>query len=108
MTLNRFGTPLAHYAALAQLFERYGALAAQSTSLLAPLPARCQGPALVTLCRHAIDHGSDYPFDKMNRWMGFVQGVLAAQGIIDVDAERDVTRPLLHALHEQPVSTWAT
>ena len=30
---------------------------------------------------------------KAHRWLGFVQGVLAARGQLDVDAERDRTRP---------------
>lgn len=30
--------------------------------------------------------------DKAHRWLGFVQGVLAARGVLDVIAERDRTR----------------
>ena len=29
---------------------------------------------------------------KANRWLGFVQGVMAAKGMIDVDEERELTR----------------
>lgn len=36
------------------------------------------------------------PEDKIHRWIGFVQGVLAARGIIDVNFERDRTRPIFH------------
>lgn len=32
--------------------------------------------------------------DKTGRWIGFAQGVMAANGCLDVDAERDRTRPL--------------
>lgn len=39
------------------------------------------------------------PIDKTQRWLGFVQGVLAARGILDVDAERDRTREILHAVY---------
>jgi len=36
--------------------------------------------------------------DKASRWLGFVQGCLAMRGMIDVDVERDITRPLFHSL----------
>lgn len=35
------------------------------------------------------------PADKANRWLGFVQGVLIAQGATTVAVEREVTRPIL-------------
>lgn len=108
MTLNSFGTPVEHYALLVPLFERYRDLAEKHSPALANLAPRCQGPALTALCTEAIDKGPTYPFDKMNRWLGFVQGVLAAKGIIDVDTERSFTRPVLHMLHSHPVKTWET
>jgi hypothetical protein len=37
-----------------------------------------------------------WPTDKTNRWIGFVQGVLYVDGLIDIDTERDFTRPLFH------------
>jgi hypothetical protein len=30
---------------------------------------------------------------KANRWLGFIQGALAVNGIISVEAERNFTRP---------------
>lgn len=36
------------------------------------------------------------PYPKACRWIGFVQGVMASQGLIDVDKERDYSRPLFH------------
>lgn len=36
------------------------------------------------------------PIDKMGRWVGFIQGVMAANGVLDVDAERDRTRPFFN------------
>lgn len=41
------------------------------------------------------------PVDKTQRWLGFVQGVLAARGMLDVDAERDRTRPIFHRLYQE-------
>lgn len=45
--------------------------------------------------RIMIDAGT-MPIDKMNRWIGFIQGVLTVKGYLDADAERDRTRPLFH------------
>lgn len=98
--------PAAHYAILAQLFTRYITLARANASSLDKLNPRCQSHALTALCTEAIAHGERYPFDKMNRWLGFTQGVLASQGIIDVDEERELTRPLLHQLHTRAISSW--
>lgn len=36
------------------------------------------------------------PIDKIARWTGFIQGVLAARGVISVDVERDRTRPIFN------------
>jgi hypothetical protein len=95
-----------HYQILSVLFKRYAELAQTNAEKLDGLPAKCQSGALVSLCKEAIANGKDYPFDKMNRWLGFAQGVLATTGIIDVDSEREYTRPLLHQLHLEPVKSW--
>jgi len=39
------------------------------------------------------------PLDKVSRWVGFIQGVLATQGLLSVAEERDRTRPLFHAAY---------
>jgi hypothetical protein len=95
-----------HYQILSVLFKRYAELAQKHAAKLDGLPAKCQSASLISLCNEAIANGKDYPFDKMNRWLGFAQGVLATTGIIDVDAEREFTRPLLHQLHLEPVKSW--
>jgi hypothetical protein len=41
-----------------------------------------------------------FPLDKMGRWIGFVQGVLALSGNLDVDAERERTRARFHAAYK--------
>lgn len=38
------------------------------------------------------------PLMKLNRWLGYIQGVLITQGITTVQAERDWTRPLFRPL----------
>ena len=54
---------------------------------------------VLALCRHGRAHIDEMAEDKANRWLGFVQGVLTVGGLIDVEVERDYTRPLFHALH---------
>ena len=88
------------------LFIRYQHLIAKNADKLSGLPNKCDGNHLLRLCKEAIENAHEYPFDKMCRWMGFVQGVLAVQGIIDVDKERDYTRPLFHALYGREVPTF--
>lgn len=41
------------------------------------------------------------PLDKLNRWVGFIQGVLAVRGLLNVSTERDRTRPLFHAAYRE-------
>jgi hypothetical protein len=42
-----------------------------------------------------------WPPDKINRWLGFIQGCFAMRGHIDVDQERDISRPLFHQIYEE-------
>lgn len=53
------------------------------------------------MCRTALDELDTLPVDKLSRWLGFVQGVLATLGLIRVDTERDFSRPLFHAAYRQ-------
>lgn len=48
-----------------------------------------------------LKNATTMPLDKLNRWIGFVQGVLAVRGYLDVDAERERTRPLFHAAYRE-------
>lgn len=81
--------------ALKPLFERYQRLA-QDPSIPAN-PGAAPGTEMqqvAWLCATALQHLYDLPVDKLNRRLGFVQGVLAVNGLIDVAAERDLTRPI--------------
>lgn len=49
---------------------------------------------LLWMCDTALTE--DMEVGKMNRWLGFIQGVLAARQLIDVDTEREHSRPLFH------------
>ena len=55
---------------------------------------------LLWMCQTGVVEASHMPEDKASRWLGFVQGCLAMRGMIDVDVERTVTRPLFHAVHK--------
>lgn len=48
----------------------------------------------------AIHTPDDFPIDKLARWTGFIQGVMAARGWLSVQAERDRTRSLFTAQRE--------
>ena len=48
------------------------------------------------MVRTCLEDIESLPTDKISRWIGFVQGVLASRGDLDVNAERDRTRPFFH------------
>lgn len=93
---------------LKHLFTRYKNLIEWNGHELAHLPIKCDGNSMSQLCTEAINNTSAYPFDKLCRWLGFVQGVLAVKCIIRVDEERDYTRPLFHGLSSEPVPSFGT
>ena len=84
---------------LEHLFARYEELGHLHSRTL----ERAVGPELAErttkMCTHARGHLDVFTEDKANRWLGFVQGMLTVAGLIQVDAERDYTRPLFHAIH---------
>lgn len=42
-----------------------------------------------------------WPVDKLHRWIGFVQAILAFHGVITVEEERKRTRPIFHAYYHR-------
>lgn len=48
------------------------------------------------MAAHALAHYHEWPTDKTSRWIGFIQGVLANRGFLNVEVERDRTRPIFH------------
>mgnify|MGYP001014788732 CR=1 FL=1 len=89
-----------------ELFARYRDFAIQMFEKNDNSNNKCGSENLIKLCEEAMVNTQKYPSDKMHRWLGFVQGVLAAQGIIDVDVERDYTRPLFHGLYDEWVPSF--
>ena len=48
------------------------------------------------MLQRCLDEILTFPVDKLGRWVGFVQGVLALSGFMDVDEERNRTRDRFH------------
>lgn len=51
-------------------------------------------PHLIWMCQIIINHDAEWPQDKSGRWLGFVQGIMAAQRLITTTEERDFSRSL--------------
>ena len=52
------------------------------------------------LIENALENIETYPIDKLNRWLGFVQGYLIFNGFSTVEVERDFTRELFHEAYK--------
>jgi hypothetical protein len=60
----------------------------------------CSPSHLEWMRDECLRKANSMPVDKISRWVGYIQGVLAAQGHLDVAAERDRTRPFFHEAYE--------
>ena len=78
--------------AYGELFKRYNTLAQQNQDKIKDGHAH----TIMQMGIKAIGSPDDFTAEKMSRWLGFVQGILFANGIISIDAERDYSRPILH------------
>lgn len=96
----------AEVTAIVELFGRYKLIIIERQQEMKTVIEDCSPEHLINLCDEAIKNHQEYPFDKLCRWMGFVQGVLATQGFISVKEERDFSRPLLHAVHQYTPPTY--
>lgn len=47
------------------------------------------------MCKTAMDN-TNWPIDKLSRWVGYVQALLVAEGKTTVEKERNWSRPLFH------------
>lgn len=66
---------------------------------------KCDSDSLLKLAEVAIKEIDSLPIDKLNRWLGFTQGVLVANGLVTVDSERDYSRPLFSKAYLNKVDT---
>jgi hypothetical protein len=73
----------------------------EDAKVIAPDQPECSLENLEWMLGQIISRVDLMPNDKVNRWLGFVQGVLAAKGIMNVQAERDRTRPLFHEAYAE-------
>lgn len=105
---NSLLTTSIEYKALEDLFLRYKekVILNKEVLLTKSLPEKCQYKHLLNLINEAYTNGRNYPTDKLHRWLGFTQGVLSVTGIIDVDTEREYTRPLLHSYHTNKIKSF--
>ena len=87
------------YDLMRKLFKRYAKMIEDNLGYISCVGNKTEPEHLLKLCQEVIENGQKYPFDKMNRWLGFVQGVLAVYGVIDVRREQNYTRPLFHKLY---------
>ena len=83
---------------LVLLFARYEEMCRTQHEQLASRVGEGLAKRAANLSRHAIEYMDELSEDKANRWLGFVQGVLTVGDLIQVDSERDFTRPLFHEL----------
>jgi hypothetical protein len=63
------------------------------------LSDEAQNDHLTWMCIRALENLNVWPEDKLSRWLGYVQGVLTVRGVIDVQEEREISRPLFHAAY---------
>jgi hypothetical protein len=63
------------------------------------VPEECSHERLMRLSDEAYINTEAYPFDKMHRWLAFIQTSLSMMGLISIQEERDFTRPILHSYH---------
>jgi len=82
-------TPEAHVTVLRRLKEELDRLPDRGDE-----PSATSASYLADFARRAIENAHTMPLDKLGRWTGFIQGVMAARGWLDVQTERNHTRPL--------------
>jgi len=49
------------------------------------LPTSLQPKHLHWMCREIVQHARDWPATRLHRWIGFVQGAMIANRMIDLD-----------------------
>ena len=51
-------------------------------------PQSLQPMHLEWMCEQIVRHAADWPATKLHRWIGFVQGAMIANRIVDLDGAR--------------------
>jgi hypothetical protein len=53
------------------------------------------------MCYTAIEQCDKFTVDKHSRWLGFVQGILFKDGLLDIETARNTTRPLFQEVYKK-------
>lgn len=80
-----------YHSALHKCAERY-----RDMQLEAKIPAN--DPLWLFTMEFMFGCRDGLPLMKLNRWLGYIQGLLIERGFTTVQAERDWTRPLFRPL----------
>ncbi len=89
-----------------RLFKRYRGKIAQNPDKFYHLPHGCQTRELINLCDEAINNFSKRPVSIMTMWIGYLQGVLAAVEIVDIDVEIEYTNNLVNRVFANKVKSF--
>lgn len=76
----------------AAAFARAAKIMAETDEVGRRGSAKIRFAHLIKMCEIGAANAGTWPADKTGRWLGYVQGCLAVRGLLDVDAERDLTR----------------
>jgi len=68
--------------------ERCREIITESTSPAIRLPPSLNRSHLEWMCQQIIEHADEWPETKAHRWIGFLQGALIANEIINLDAAK--------------------
>jgi hypothetical protein len=79
-----------------ELFKRYNTIAQQNQDKI----KGDQAHIVMQMGVSAIGSPERFPAEKMSRWLGFIQGILFANGIITIEEERNISRPLIHRAYK--------
>ena len=55
---------------------------------------------LISFMIHALNQINNLPEDKLNRWLGYIQGVLISYNVTTSEIERNYSRPLFHTVYK--------
>jgi hypothetical protein len=79
-----------------ELFKRYNTIAQENKDTIRDNQAH----TIMQMGINAIGSPERFPAEKMSRWLGFIQGILFANGVITIDEERNISRPLIHRAYK--------
>lgn len=64
-------------------------------------PASLRSDHLLWMCEEIVAHAGDWPATRIHRWIGFVQGAMIANRMIDLDQAKAMFQKAKHA-HRRP------